>query len=697
MLKAIPVSMYKGTYADRVIPKTAHMLSLIFSILFCLLTLQAAFGWTNNMTFESYSVGQTGSGNCNGAGDGICDSSNYQSVVSSPVHGGSRALRLQIIGGTTAQMQFGFRLNNNVYAGGEIWARYYFYPEQGWDWTSNPATKTIRFHIRNGNNAHAGYATIYSMMPGNASCSASPSNNSYFIIDNETMGPLWMCQNQGSPYQYLTPGEWHSIEIYMKLSSTGTGITRVWHNGTLMIEYLNQSNIPSGGYLHKGDAATHVPHFFGYWNGGASKNQYAYVDDFRITTDRPSNVDAQGNPMIGPTDWAAPTGEAPPVISNPLPSGAQSCSSNPTSVTLKITTDESARCKYGTSDVTYDSLPNTFSATDSTSHSQTVSGLTCGSAYTYYVRCMDNSNNQNTASTPISFTVATGVGANRTIFFAESFDDDSFAARAWFDDNSVPRSTTTQQHGTSSLQLTWTKGATNPNNVGLMRKTFTPSDKIYVKYYWRFNSDWIGSGVAYHPHMISLLSDLDDPWVGPSLTYLNNYIEVNNLTPRILIQDTMNIVSNPTPQWSTTRGTETRSVGGCNGCLPGSDCGNIDCYACSSNSGWCNYRGWDGTSNFLLNTWHKVEAYFQMNTISGGIGQPNGIMWMKVDNNYVINKTNIVYRTNQHPTMKWKTFIIAPYIGDGSPQAQTMWMDELEVADAPPSLDPPPNFKTVNP
>jgi len=74
-----------------------------------------------------------------------------------------------------------------------------------------------------------------------------------------------------------------------------------------------------------------------------------------------------------------------------------------------------------------------------------------------------------------------------------------------------------------------------------------------------------------------------------------------------------------------------------------------------------------------------------MNSISSGRAVADGIMWMKVDGNYVINKTKMVFRTNQRPTMKWRTFVIAPWIGDGSPQTQTMWIDNLTVATGEPT------------
>ena len=104
---------------------------------------------------------------------------------------------------------------------------------------------------------------------------------------------------------------------------------------------------------------------------------------------------------------------------------------------------------------------------------------------------------------------------------------------------------------------------------------------------------------------------------------------------------------------------------------------------------WWNGRFFSGSSNFSLNKWHKVEAYFKMNSIDASRAAAEGIMKMWVDEIEVINNTHMVYRTNQHPTMKWKTFVIAPWLGDGSPQAQTMWIDELTVANGMLSEDRP--------
>jgi hypothetical protein len=100
-----------------------------------------------------------------------------------------------------------------------------------------------------------------------------------------------------------------------------------------------------------------------------------------------------------------------PVISNPLPSGSKASST--TSVKLEVTTDESAACKYDTSDVAYDSMANDF--TDNfTEHIATYT-VSSGHSYKLYVRCSDYAlgyvpSNVNNASTTIAFSVASSGG-----------------------------------------------------------------------------------------------------------------------------------------------------------------------------------------------------------------------------------------------------------------------------------------------
>ncbi len=94
----------------------------------------------------------------------------------------------------------------------------------------------------------------------------------------------------------------------------------------------------------------------------------------------------------------------PPVISNAKPTGELAAGT--TEATLEIETDETATCKYDTTDADFDTLANTFSATGSAIHTQLITGLTDNTSYTFYVRCADDFDNKNTTSTEITFSVA---------------------------------------------------------------------------------------------------------------------------------------------------------------------------------------------------------------------------------------------------------------------------------------------------
>jgi len=102
----------------------------------------------------------------------------------------------------------------------------------------------------------------------------------------------------------------------------------------------------------------------------------------------------------------------PPVRSAGSPSGEQDPGT--TSVTLSLTTDESATCKYGTTaGVAYASMSNTFSTTGGTSHSTGISGLTPES-YAYHVRCVDGLSNANSSDYTIRFSIPDAGGGGLT-------------------------------------------------------------------------------------------------------------------------------------------------------------------------------------------------------------------------------------------------------------------------------------------
>ncbi|RLC36714.1 hypothetical protein DRH29_03970 [candidate division Kazan bacterium] len=102
------------------------------------------------------------------------------------------------------------------------------------------------------------------------------------------------------------------------------------------------------------------------------------------------------------------TDTTPPIRDNGLPTGE--LSSGTTETVISLETDENAICRYSeTADTAYSEMSNTFSTTGKMVHSTTVTGLSDGQSYTYYVRCEDETGNSNTDDFEISFSVAEAI------------------------------------------------------------------------------------------------------------------------------------------------------------------------------------------------------------------------------------------------------------------------------------------------
>ena len=283
-------------------------------------------------------------------------------------------------------------------------------------------------------------------------------------------------------------------------------------------------------------------------------------------------------------------------------------------------------------------------------------------------------------------------------YFIESFENINYSSRNWYDGTSAITSETLDSNGFSGncMKWTFTQGASTPTGMSTIRKAFTATEALYVKFYWKFSAVWRGSQQTYHPHLIYILSNLDyadNPWSGLAGNYLDTYIETLSdigspytIRPLIAIQDYLSVneaLCSGILPCDLTAITENRSVAGCNGTL-GDTGTSQSCYDVGDGS-YTNYRAWKaGPSSIPRNQWVKVEVYLEMNSISEGKAIADGVLKEWIDGILIINSSNVVYRTNQHPSLKWEEIILAPYIGSGSPIIQTMWMDELTVGTSNP-------------
>src|SRR5579863_6561237 len=267
------------------------------------------------------------------------------------------------------------------------------------------------------------------------------------------------------------------------------------------------------------------------------------------------------------------------------------------------------------------------------------------------------------------------IEAEAATLFQESFADSNFAARGWYDNTSTPTTTSQQIPGsTASAQYHWALGAT-----------------VYVSYWVKYSANYVGSGVSYHPHEFMILTTIDPDYSSLAFTHTTAYIEQNVKTgggvPRIALTDGANIIQNKI-NINLVGVTENRAANGCNG---NTDAHPGSCY--NDGTEYNNSRVFDasqayftGTPGaFYKNDWHFVEAYYQLNSILNGVGQPDGLMQYWFDGTLVINVTNLAIRTGEYPTMQFDQFVMAPYIGVGSPADQSFWVDDLTVATSRPT------------
>jgi len=241
----------------------------------------------------------------------------------------------------------------------------------------------------------------------------------------------------------------------------------------------------------------------------------------------------------------------------------------------------------------------------------------------------------------------------------------------------------------ASAQYHFLPGATTPTTGGSQRHKFAATSSVYLSYYVKYSANWVGSNHLYHPHEFQIMSTLDGDYDGPSFGWMVLYVEQNYQNggiPRLAMQDNKSInYSYGALPHNLVGITEDRSTGGCNGMVET----NMPSECFDDGSNYYNDKQLRGPVVFqpnpgpgYKNDWNFVEAYFQLNTIVNGVGQADGVMQYWFNGTLIIDRHDILFRTAAHPSLQFNQFLIAPYIGDGSPVDQSMWVDNVRIATA---------------
>lgn len=251
--------------------------------------------------------------------------------------------------------------------------------------------------------------------------------------------------------------------------------------------------------------------------------------------------------------------------------------------------------------------------------------------------------------------VATAVQNSRqppNIVFHESFDDNKLLDRGWYDGSRFDIDARDAREGAASIRYHWRNQTTTPDSSSGLRRLFEPTQSVYVSYFIRFSKDWKWTGKPYHPHLSHFMTTENSKWHGPAASHLTLYIEPWNGHLRLAAQD----IQNKDAPHGLTQGP---LRGGYNGTM------------------------FDSRQPvFTDDQWHRVEAFFQLNTLNLSQDRPNadGLVQGWFDGQQVIDRNDVVLRSTDFPDMKFNQFLLTPYFGPGLlRQEQTLWIDDLTV------------------
>lgn len=238
------------------------------------------------------------------------------------------------------------------------------------------------------------------------------------------------------------------------------------------------------------------------------------------------------------------------------------------------------------------------------------------------------------------------------VLFQESFNDAHLTTRGWYDGAKF-KIAGEAYAGKGCIELHFPAGATIPDSTAPMRRLFTPTDSLYIKFYVKLSKGWGWSGKPFHPHLLNVMTTENEKYHGPAASHLTLYVEPWAGHLRLAAQD----IQNKDKPHGLTQGP---LRGGYNGTM------------------------FDSKEVLLTDDkWHCVEAFFKLNTLDTSKDKPNadGVVRGWFDGKLVIDRSDVVLRSTDFPNMKFNQLLLAPYFGEGLlPHEQTLWIDEMTVA-----------------
>ena len=196
----------------------------------------------------------------------------------------------------------------------EIWIRIYVSWEEGWRWEGLNYQKLIPIFTRN----HAMYQVLgvnwsnridISFVRTNPNDNVNPYAGEWVKGDGGGWRFMYGPPPSGESNAY-SDGSWHCIEMYAKMNSVlgvYDGKAAIWVDGQLIVKeetvlWDQGTETDLEGFYRIALALNQA--YAGNENGPLGRGcSYTYFDDIVIYNQTPPNVDAHGNPFIGPLDY----------------------------------------------------------------------------------------------------------------------------------------------------------------------------------------------------------------------------------------------------------------------------------------------------------------------------------------------------------------------------------------------------------
>lgn len=247
---------------------------------------------------------------------------------------------------------------------------------------------------------------------------------------------------QGYGYLFPTNVSFENSPDPQPFSSLSSPYHRWQHRTSFQLEWTWPKKTP-GSWVRTPDLSQGLQELI---NRYGTISSLVFLEDGTLALPKQYHTWAsyEANPLLAARlhiEYTFGADTSPPLRSNGQPTGALLSATRET--TLRLDTDENAVCRYGTvPGIPYSSMPQVFTTTGGTSHSTTVTGLSQGSSYAFYVKCQDTTGNANPDDYRIGFRIGGGLmllgswdGSTKT--YGDVWGEGNFAYLGHYFDGSV--------------------------------------------------------------------------------------------------------------------------------------------------------------------------------------------------------------------------------------------------------------------